>query len=164
MEEEYRPIKGYEGKYEISNYGNVRVLKTKTGLPCCKVMKPSPVKDGYLMVDLCSGSGTRVDRKRKSRQVHRLVLEAFVGESKLECNHKDYDRKNNRLDNLEYVTRAENAARGKRCRATKLSEEDIPIIRGMAKRMTHEEIAKIYLVTREAITSIVNRKNWKHID
>jgi hypothetical protein len=154
--EEWKAIKGFEGIYEVSNFGRVKRVK-KYGHDGSHILKPSPVKDGYLMVDL------RNKKIRKMAQVHRLVLSAFVGDSELECNHKDYDRKNNKLENLEYSTREENVAKGERCKQSVFKEEDVLRIRSLAGMFTICDIAKAYNVNRTAIEQIIKRVSWKHI-
>jgi len=82
-----------DDRYEISDLGEVR--NKETG----KLRKLQMGTNGYLQVALCG----------KLERVHRLVLEAFYGPSKLICNHKDGDKHNNNLSNLEYCTRSYNA-------------------------------------------------------
>lgn len=95
MKEIYKDIKGYEGKYQVSNLGNVKSLHyNNTNRE--KVMKPS-VRKGYLSVDL---------GYRNPRLVHRLVAEAFLeNPNNLPCvNHKDENKRNNCVDNLEWCS------------------------------------------------------------
>jgi len=97
MEEIYKPIKDYEGLYEVSDFGNVRNCKTGyifKGYDC----------DGYLKVGFCK------DKKRKHFRIHRLVAEAFIPnpENKPEVEHRDCNRKNNHFTNLRWATRSEN--------------------------------------------------------
>jgi hypothetical protein len=97
MEEIWRPI--YEGKYEVSNLGNVKSFaRYKDG----KLMKPSIRKDGYLEVHL-SNNGSKLCL------VHRLVLQAFLPIDDKEVNHKNHDKSDNRLENLEWCSSSENS-------------------------------------------------------
>ena len=93
---EWKRIKGYE-RYSISSEGEIMN-------PQGKLMKPFPVGAGYLQVSLWK------DCKRKKFYVHRLVAEAFCENpcSYKEVNHKDGNKKNNCIENLEWCTRAEN--------------------------------------------------------
>ena len=92
--------------YEVSNLGRVRRAPVLRGMPPGDVLKPYPNHKGYLRVCLSHGG------KNSTRFIHRLVLEAFVGP----CpdghagHHRDHDQANNRLENLEYITKKENYA------------------------------------------------------
>lgn len=102
--ETYKLIKGFP-LYEISNYGNVRNAKTK------KIRKQQITTNGYLRVTLYNKS-----IKRYTFFVHRLVWLNFVGDipNGLQINHKDENKTNNHLDNLELLTPKENSNYGNR--------------------------------------------------
>lgn len=97
--EVWKPIKGYEGLYEVSNYGNVKSLFNSE-----KILHPTDNGSGYLTINL------RKDGKRKSFYIHRLVASAFVGNPNNVnvVNHLDFNKFNNRASNLEWVTQKEN--------------------------------------------------------
>lgn len=118
MENEiWKDIKDYEGYYQISNMGRVKSLKRiiphringEYHIPE-KILKHNIVAFGYHQVSL------RKMNKRKLKYVHVLVMETFVGDKPegYEVNHIDEDKSNNRLDNLEYLTRKENNNYGTR--------------------------------------------------
>ncbi|MBQ1982757.1 MAG: NUMOD4 motif-containing HNH endonuclease [Clostridia bacterium] len=105
--EEWKPVRGWEGIYDVSSLGEVR--------SCCKSMKHYSV---LLSQSLANGY-PRVHLSRAGREetihVHRLVAEAFLGcapEGCNEVNHKDEDKTNNRADNLEWCDRKYNANYG----------------------------------------------------
>lgn len=105
----WEDIAGYEGLYQISNFGRVKSLKKwdvnkRTFIDEEKMMKPSDNGHGYLIVSL------RKERKRKNHYVHRLVAFAFVENVNNDnyVNHIDYDSRNNKADNLEWCTQKEN--------------------------------------------------------
>lgn len=98
--EEWRDVPGYEGRYQVSGAGRMR------GIISGRTLKPQLQNSGYYVVHLSNGKR----RDRTVRLVHRLVLAAFVGPSEKDVNHLDGDKTNNARSNLEYVTRAENAA------------------------------------------------------
>ena len=97
-QEIWKPISGYDGLYEVSNIGNVRSIKK--GI----ILKPATNKFGYQIVGLSKNG------KRKEGKVHRLVAKAFIDnpDNKKQVNHKDGNKKNNSVDNLEWVTNQEN--------------------------------------------------------
>ena len=101
--EEWRPIKDYEGLYEVSNMGRVKNLNYK-GSGKEKILKNIKRRKGYLMVILTKNG------KRRGFLVHRLVAEAFIPNPNNlpEVNHIDRDRANNHVDNLEWVTHSDN--------------------------------------------------------
>lgn len=122
MEELWKPVKDYEGLYEVSNLGNVRSIAHTTrvfryGKPMdvfhpSKVLKPQERSHGYLAVCLY-GKGGKNGRFTQT-SVHRMVAEAFVPNPRgcSEVNHIDEDKQNNRADNLEWCTRRENIRHG----------------------------------------------------
>lgn len=108
--EEWRDIKGYEGLYQVSNYGRVKSLNyNHTGEE--RILKPGKVgKTVYYKVILCK------DGKTYNKWVHRLVAQAFIPnpDNLPEVNHKDENGLNNRVDNLEWCTRTYNNNYGTR--------------------------------------------------
>ena len=99
----WKSIPGYEGLYEVSNTGKVRSLFRYK-----KELKPSPITNGYLTVELWK------NKHRKRIGIHRLVAMCFCKnpENKPYVNHLDETRDNNRADNLEWVTHIENCNYG----------------------------------------------------
>ena len=95
----YRDIEGYEGKYQITSWGRVFNVNTESFL------RTEKNKKGYLRVDLIDRCG-----KRTHHKVHRLVAKAFIQnpDGKPQVNHKDGNKENNSVTNLEWVTDAEN--------------------------------------------------------
>lgn len=99
----YKPIPGYEGLYEVSACGKVRSLNFKrTGK--IRIMKPQIHTNGYLCLTLYK------NEQQEKCFVHRLVAFAFIRNTKneLEVNHKDWDKKNNNVSNLEWCSRRYN--------------------------------------------------------
>ena len=88
----------------IATAHNIKMGKTWAGDAGFRLVNPRPNRTHYLIVDLCR------DSKYTKKAVHRMVWEAFNGPipGRLEINHKDLDRANNRLDNLELVTHQQN--------------------------------------------------------
>ena len=115
-EEIWCPIKGYEGLYEVSDQGRVKSLKFGKG----KILKPFRNKGGYLRVGLCKNG------EMKQCFVHRLVAKTFIPnpDNLPEVNHKDEDKENNSVQNLEWCTDKYNTNYGTRTQrqAEKLSK------------------------------------------
>lgn len=107
----WKPIKDYEGYYEVSNYGNVRSVGRYIDFGCTsyhynkpRILSAISHGNGYLYVTLVK------NKKRKNKYIHRLVAENFLENinNKPCVNHKDFDRANNDVNNLEWVTYSEN--------------------------------------------------------
>lgn len=98
--EEWRDIKGFERLYQVSNLGNVKSLKFGKE----RIVKPRKCGRGYLQVGLWK------DGKVKCYKVHRLVANAFLPNPNnlTEVNHKDEDKTNNKVSNLEWMTHRDN--------------------------------------------------------
>ncbi|AUT00354.1 hypothetical protein CLI64_08120 [Nostoc sp. CENA543] len=137
--EVWRPIPGYEGQYEVSNMGRVASLNYSRQKKR-QVLKPRPER-GYLKVTLYN--------KHHSKQwkVHQLVLLAFVGErpKQLVTDHINRVKTDNRLANLRYVSRSENARNTDRY---------------LYKQITHKKQLTSYgLTTTETTTTTPNAIN-----
>ena len=92
----WKNIEGYEGLYQVSNLGKVKRNN--------HILKPGIHKKGYTYVNLSKNG------KVSTYRVHRLIAETFIDnpENKSEVNHKDENKLNNNVNNLEWVTRKEN--------------------------------------------------------
>lgn len=111
MVEIWKDIKGYKGKYQISNFGKVKSLARKTSHGHKlqeRNLKLIPSQYGYLMVNLSN-------IKKKTHIVHKLVAIAFLNHvpcgHKLVIDHKDFNRINNHLSNLKIISQRENTNR-----------------------------------------------------
>lgn len=101
MEEIWKDIEGYGGLYQVSNLGRIKSFKqNKLG----KILRMQITHDGYYTVGLSK------DNYSKQCKVHRLVAKAFIPNTNnlLEINHKDKNKLNNNVDNLEWCTRQYN--------------------------------------------------------
>lgn len=182
MKEEWRNVVGYEGYYLVSNLGRVKSLsRLRKRRSKDVILKQTDNGKGYKFVGLTK------NRKSERKYVHRLVLKAFVGEcGNKECNHINGIKSDNRLSNLEWVTKSENgkhaykmglnkvtdyqkeqtskANRGSGYGANKLVEDDIIKIRKMRKSgMTYQAISEEFNVCRQSIGYIIRGKTWTHV-
>lgn len=99
----WKDVEGYNGKYQVSNYGNVRSFsKWKKG----DLLKPSITTTGYYYVNLVKDGRKKIVPTR----IHRLVATAFIEnpEEFPEVNHIDGNKLNNHVSNLEWVSRSRN--------------------------------------------------------
>ena len=150
MIEEWRPIEGYEGLYEVSSYGRVRSLDRYVKNGCSyrlhkgKVLSLLKGEYGYLQVNLhCNG-------KMYKKYVHRLVAETFLPnpDNLPEVNHKDEDKSNNRVDNLEWCNRKYNLSYGTRLERYRNTMLENGYWTGLSK---DEYIKKYYEKNKESI-------------
>ena len=142
--------------YEITRDGNI--INKHTG----RYVKPQPNGKGYL----------RVAIGKKLMFVHRLVAEKYIPneDNKPQVNHKDGNKLNNCVDNLEWVTNQENRdhavknglhASGEKCPYSKLTKSQVSFIREHIE-ITPTEMAKVFGVSRATINDIRQCRSWKY--
>ena len=102
-QEIWKPVKDFEGLYEVSNQGRVRSLNYRNQ-NCVKVMSPNLAKNGYLVARLMK------DGRKYHLLLHRLVAQSFIekAEGLYVVNHKDENKTNNHVSNLEWCTQKYN--------------------------------------------------------
>lgn len=111
--EVWKDVVGYEGFYQVSNKGNVYSVERKDSRGQRRggrILKPRYTRRSYIQVQLWKNG------KSKNKYTHRLVAESFIPNPKgfLEINHKDENKSNNRVENLEWCTREYNNTYGTR--------------------------------------------------
>ena len=162
----WKDIKGFEKRYQISNYGRVKSLSkfvnnnpknssigyyTKE-----KILKVFDNKNGYKLVKLYKNN------KKYTKKVHRLVAEAFIPnlENKSQVNHIDGDKSNNCLDNLEWNTCKENINHA-------FNNNLINIKKGQenshSKKINQYDLEGNYIKTWNSITEAQNFLHIKNI-
>lgn len=165
--EEWKPVIGYVGIYEVSSHGRIR-KQTDKGW---KQINPYVTTSGHLMV------GLHKFKKRTQLMMHRIVAEAFIGPipNKMLVHHKDTDKTNNRKDNLEIVTTRFNTqhacdtglikhAKGEKHGRAKLTEADVREIRRRAAFTNDFKLSRMFGVSPTHIADVVARKFWKHVE
>ena len=165
----WRDIEGFEGHYQISNYGRVKSFKNGEVI----IRKPHVDKDGYLQICFCDKSN------HKWFKVHRLVAIAFIPnpENKETINHIDGCKMNNFVENLEWATRTENNQHAVRIGLmksgvdnyrAKLTREQVIWCRKMYiprdKEFGSSALAKIFSIARRSMHDIVTGKTYKNVE
>lgn len=144
----------YFPNYDVTPEGKIWNNKRKG------FMKLNHNHRGYWQVKLYNG-------EYKSFLVHRLVAEEYLpNPDDLPCvNHKDGDKKNNHVSNLEWCTNQANTDHAMQAGnfKAKLTADDVKAIRLVGKTKPYSELAKQYGITRMMVYRIVNRKSWKHL-
>jgi len=168
--EVWKPIPNFS-RYEASNYGRLRSLNYKRTNKC-KVLKPAD-SEGYLKTMLQNDSG-----QYKSWSVHKFVCLAWLGPKGKgqEINHKDGNKQNNAIENLEYCTRSQNIKHayknnlltppvGSKNGMAKLNEQQVREIRQHAaengRYYGRKQLAEKYKVSECTIKEVVTRRKNK---
>jgi len=167
----WRTVVGHPN-HEVSSHGRIRRSVDSRRYKHGFVLKPYINKQGYMQ--------TTIDRK--CYRVHRLMLAAFVGPCppKHQCNHKDGDKTNNHVSNLEWVTHSENmyhafktglvSKRGEKNPQSKLKEGEVWLIKKLLKshlcqkgvkgKLKQRKIAKMFKVGVATISLIKSGHRW----
>jgi hypothetical protein len=170
----WKDVEGYEGLYQVSSEGRVKSLEKKswngTGWFMRKEMILKPVFNSKIKYETV---GLSIEGIRTGFYIHRLVAKHFISNpyNKSDVNHKNGDKHNNSVKNLEWVTPQENIEHsinvlgntqfGELNNQSILSASDIVKIRNDKRR--HIDIANDYGVCRTNIIAIKKYKTWKHI-
>jgi len=165
-EERWLPVVGYEGIYDVSDWGNIKRVGASSGATIGRILKPL-ITYGYKHV------GLHKNGKHRQARIHRLVMYAFVGPCPKgkQVNHKDGDKLNNHLWNLEYVTAGENTRhalnlglrvplRGEDNSRSKLKEDNVHKIRKLLGKETQTAITAMFNVSRRNISHIASGSTW----
>lgn len=178
-EELWKSIKGFEGYYEVSNKGRVRSLDRH--VPRSDGNKQF-VKGKFLVISYDTGGYSKVNLNRNGKatvgRVTRLVAENFIPNpyNKPTVNHINGNKKDDRVENLEWNTMSENIIHafetelktvysGEEHVASRLTNEEVLEMRRLYQsgNYTYLDLAEKYKVARITISRIITRLSWKHI-
>ena len=184
MQEEWKPAPNFEAFYEVSNLGRVKAkARTRRGVSKAgnefvrrmpeALLKAVDHNAGYLSLGLTREAGV----KARGVLIHRLVAEAFIPnpENLPWVNHKDGDKHNNDVANLEWCTPRENTMhamgagfmtvlRGSERGTAKLNEDKVFVIKKMMLLgFTNKRLAEIFEVSTAPISYIRNNQAWTHV-
>lgn len=175
------PVKGYEGLYEVSDMGRVRsldkiiatnILNNTTRLLKGRIIRFTEGPTGYLYATLYQNG------IKKTHTIHRLVISSFIQPdlNRPDCNHKNGNKRDNALHNLEWCTQTENnrhafktglnkGPRGElQGRSKLLTSQVIEIRKKHLEGITTEQLADSYNISYRHINKIIERKTWKHVN
>ena len=183
MIEIWKPVPEFEDFYEISSSGRIkslaRTIIRKDGKPLRikeKMLKTPANGRGYPRVTLYKPGNNSWNT------VHSLVAKTFLphpemdiggGKNQFGVNHKDGDKMNNHVDNLEYITNANNViharksgllcARGSKNGRAKISENDVDSIKYLySEGATQQELAQKFGICQTSISRVICGTTWKH--
>lgn len=152
--------------YAISGDGQIMRISATRKFEAGKLLKPTLLKIGYLMVSLCEAA------KYKKRYLHRLVAKAFIPnpENKPEVNHKNGVKTNNGIENLEWATHKENmlhAGKTGLCKNgearpdAKLTWTKVEAIRRLREQgRSYNHLARQFKVSARLISGICKGTRW----
>ena len=161
MEEIWRDVEGYEGRYQVSSHGNIRKANG--------TLRKLQMTDTYVLIGL-GKNGTRI-----TKAVHCLVAQSFLESpccpmcgGKFEVNHKNGNKHDNRVSNLEYVTRKQNSLHCRRKRAigrsSTLTEERVKQIKKkILAKERNCDIAAEFHISPSMVCDIKKGRNWAHL-
>lgn len=160
----WKPIKNYEGLYEVSNFGNVKsVFRYKKKLK-------NVLDNGYFYVGLYK------NKKSNKIAAHILIAKAFIPnpENKPQINHINCIKTDNRIENLEWCTAKENTIhalknnlliipKGELNGMSKLNNESVNIIRNKQNKISRKKLSEMFGISIKHVSRIRAKERWKHI-
>lgn len=159
MQEIWKPVQGFEGRYEVSSFGRIKALERKlhykdgrTGKLSEKILRGTCMNIGYMSITFDS---------KTRRFVHQVVAQAFLGaaEYRQTVNHKDGNKINNHVENLEWATYKENNnharktglnnQHGEKTNLSKYSDQFIGAVRNVHNKYSpnYEDLGRLFGLT-----------------
>jgi hypothetical protein len=173
--ERWKPVPEFDD-YQVSSMGRLKRVKTPSGKPYDLIIRPHQKKNGYADYWLWN-------RGLKNRfKAHTLIYTTFVGPipDGLCINHKNGVKNDNRVANLEVMTRSENTKHGFRVLGRKAPNNPNPGEKNGSAKLTEDQVREIrrlcasgqyqyvvgrmFGVSQSAVQFIVNRRTWAHVD
>lgn len=160
----WKDIKGFRELYQISNLGRVRRKDNK------KVLKPLLLTKGYKGVRLYEDF-----KVAKTKKIHRLVAEYFIPNplNLEQVNHKDGDKNNNRMDNLEWCSNDYNMIhaiennlilKGEERYSSKCKDESLLLLQRLIDcGFTIKQLSLIYMISKNAMKNIIRGNTYRHL-
>jgi hypothetical protein len=160
----WKPVVGYEGLYEVSSAGLIRQTALRMGTRPNRIVSWHFGHDGYARVNLTRDGATHL------HLVHKIVAAAYLGpDGGLDVNHKNGVRSDPRLENLEYVTRAENMAHARDVlgwnprQGELLNDDQVRYVRSMRGKLSQRKIAREMGVSQAVVWSIQSGRRYAHV-
>lgn len=167
----WKDIEGYEGYYQISNLDRVTSMDRTVNRSSCrgnmnikgKLLKKMINTSGYKAIDLC------VLGKRKAHRIHRLIATAFIPNPlNLPCvNHKDGNKLNNDISNLEWCTYSENSTHAHKTglnKRAKLSKKDVEGIKMLSYSNSQKKVGEMYGVSATTVWRVLQGQSCKRFN
>lgn len=163
----WKQIPDHNGYY-ASNFGRIKSYRSNGGkiVSISRILKEIKTEKGYRRVAI------RKNKKPRIWFTHRLIALAFIGRSDLEINHKNCIKSDNRIENLEYVTRSQNeihayknnlkSKKGENHHQNKITEEQARKIK-YEEFSKHKEIAVKYGISSSQVCHIKKGKSWSYL-
>lgn len=152
----FKDIKGFEGKYQINEKGDVKSLSRRKGAIVCKerILKKDINNAGYERVTLCK------DDKCKKYLLHRLVYENFISPipEGMTIHHIDEDKVNNHINNLLVCTSRQNNHFSGEAKGYKLTQSDVDFIKH--SNLTTREISDRFNISLRHALRVKKNERW----
>jgi hypothetical protein len=161
--EKWKDIPGYEGKYQASNIGRLKNI-LKGNIVSGGINKANGYRYAYLM---------GLDGSKRNHRVHRLIAMSHLANPKSlpYVNHKDGNKVNNNIDNLEWCTAEENCQHalenglvpsGEKHHYAKLTSEEVEAIRRIGDILPSRRVAKMFGISKTNVLDILNGNIWAY--